>query len=356
LDTFKNLEIDPQITQILGDFNLPDELGFGTVMSPIMIEMDYADGKWGQMKLIPYRQLTLDPTAKVLHYGQEIFEGMKAYRANGNGPFLFRPLENIKRFNLSAKRMAMPEVDEELALEGLRAMVSFSKDLIPIQSEASLYIRPFMIATDIHLGMKPSETFKFMIVASPSQAYFKSDSVKVWIETDNIRAAEGGIGAAKTGGNYAASLLAMIAAKEKGYDQVLWLDAKNKVNIEEMSGMNFFAVYENNVIKTPKLTQTILHGVTRKSVIELAKHKGYQVEETSISYLELLKDIQSGKCTECFACGTAVIITPIKSLASESTTAQLANDYGNITKELRQELLDLQEGRSEDPFGWRLSV
>ncbi len=350
-----NLEISPEISKAIEEFKLPQTLGFGTVMSPIMVEMDYADGKWGAMKLVPYHQLTFDPTAKVLHYGQEIFEGLKAYNADGNGPFLFRPLENIKRFNLSAERMAMPAVDEQQVIEGIKAITSYSKEFIPKESEASLYIRPFMIATDIHLGMKPSETFKFMIVASPSQAYFQTSSVKVWVETDNIRAAEGGIGAAKTGGNYAASLLAMIAAKKKGYDQVLWLDAKKKQYVEEMSGMNFFAVY-GNTLKTPKLTQTILHGVTRKSIIELAKHLGYQVEETLVDHQELLKDIEAGTCTECFACGTAVIITPIKSLATDQKEVLLKNEFGEVTSHIRKSLLDIQEGRAEDPFGWRINV
>lgn len=355
MNTYSNITIDPKVTEILSNFKLPDSLGFGTVMSPIMIEMDYENGKWGQMKLLPYHSLTFDPTAKVLHYGQEIFEGLKAYRADGNGPFLFRPTENIKRFNLSAQRMVMPTLDEELVLEGIKALVDYSKELIPTQSEASLYIRPFMIATDIHLGMKASDNYKFMIVASPSQSYFKSSSVRVWIETDNIRAAEGGIGAAKTGGNYAASLRAMISAKNKGFDQVLWLDAKNKENIEEMSGMNFFAVYDN-VIKTPKLTQTILDGVTRKSIIELARHKGHKVEETLLSYEELVEDIKTGKCTECFACGTAVIITPIKSLATDKGEVELKSDHGEVTAFLRKCLLDIQEGREKDPFGWRITV
>ncbi len=355
MKTYNNIEIDSQVEEVISSFSLPENLGFGTLMSPIMIEMDYADGKWGAMKLVPYHPLTLDPTAKVLHYGQEIFEGLKAYKADGNGPFLFRPTENIKRFNLSAARMAMPAVDEATVLEGIKAIVDYSKDFIPTLSEASLYVRPFMIATDIHLGMKPSETFKFMIVASPSQSYFNSSSVRVWVETDKIRAAEGGIGAAKTGGNYAASLLAMIAAKDKGYDQVLWLDAKYKQYVEEMSGMNFFAVYGNK-LKTPQLTQTILHGVTRNSVIELARHKGYEVEEILLDHQELLADIKSGKCTECFACGTAVIITPIKSLATEIEEVALKNEIGAVTTELRKSLLDIQEGRAEDPFEWRITV
>lgn len=355
MDTYKNISIAPKIDEVISSFKLPKTLGFGTVISPIMIEMDYADGTWGPMKLVPYHQLTIDPTAKVLHYGQEIFEGLKAYKTQGQGPFLFRPIENIRRFNLSAKRMAMPTIQEELFLQGIKAVVDYSKDFMPTESGASLYVRPFMIASDIFLGMKPSDTFKFMIVASPSEAYFKTSSVKVWVETENIRAAEGGIGTAKTGGNYAASLLAMIAAKEKGYDQVLWLDAKNKQNIEEMSGMNFFAVYDK-VIKTPKLTDTILHGVTRKSIVELAKNLGFEMQETTLDYQELLVDIEAGKCTECFACGTAVIITPIKSLATQNGEVTLKNEAGEITALLRKSLLDLQEGRSEDPYGWRITV
>lgn len=354
--SYKSISISEEAIKVLENFSLPEDLAFGKVMAPIMIEADYANGKWGEFKMVPYHKLTLDPTCKVLHYAQEIFEGLKAYNADGLGPFLFRAEENYKRFNLSAQRMAMPDVPAELFLEGCEAMTSHCSHLIPTESGSSLYIRPFMFATDDNLGIKPSETFKFMIVASPSAAYFSSGSVKVLVEKGAVRACPGGVGHAKTGGNYAASLYSMIEAKKAGYDQVLWLDAVNKKYIEEMSGMNFFAVY-GNTIKTPTLTETILNGITRKSIVTLAQHLGYQVEETTMDIDELLGDIKSGACSECFACGTAVIITPISLLGTrDGEHFKLEHEQGPVSMRIRTELLNIQEGRGDDPFQWRQSV
>ena len=213
-----------------------------------------------------------------------------------------------------------------------------------------------MFATDSNLGIKPSETFKFLILASPSQSYFKSDSIKVLVESEAIRACPGGVGNAKTGGNYAASLLSMINAKEKGFDQVLWLDAVDKKFVEEMSGMNFFAVYDDKII-TPKLTETILDGITRKSIIELAKSLHITVEEREIDIEQLLIDIKKEWCTECFACGTAVIITPISILGTkQGNYYPLKFDQGPLSMKLRESLLNIQEGSEEDPFGWRKTI
>lgn len=353
---YKSIEISDESFKAIEEFNLPEDLAFGKIMAPVMIEADYANGQWGDFKMVPYRQITLDPTCKVLHYAQEIFEGMKAYHTNGAGPFLFRPDENFNRFNLSAKRMAMPELPEAGFLDGVEAITKHCSHLIPQKSGDSFYIRPFMFATDSNLGIKPSETFKFMILASPSQAYFSSGSVKVLIERGAVRACPGGVGHAKTGGNYAASLLSMIEAKKAGFDQVLWLDAVTKTKIEEMSGMNFFAVYGEK-IKTPKLTETILDGITRKSIIKLAKHLGYELEEVAMDIDELVEDIKSGQCTECFACGTAVIITPINSLgSSEGEIYKLPHEQGPVSQRLRTELLNIQEGTGDDPFGWRITL
>lgn len=353
MSDFDAVTITEEATEALKSFKLPDDLAFGKVMVPVMIEATYDKGTWSEAKLVPYRQLTLDPTCKVLHYAQEIFEGLKGYHTNGAGPFLFRHDENMKRFNLSAERMAMPSVPEEIFIQGVEAITSYSSHLIPTKSGDSLYVRPFMFATENNLGIKPSDYFTFLIVASPSEAYFSSGSVKVLVEKDAVRACPGGVGHAKTGGNYAASLLSMIHAKKKGYDQVLWLDAVTKSCIEEMSGMNFFAVYGDKII-TPKLTETILNGITRKSIIELAKHQGIQVEETTMKIDELLQDIKSGACSEAFACGTAVIITPVNTLGLVSgETYTLKHEQGPFTMKLRQALLDIQEGTGDDPFGWR---
>jgi branched-chain amino acid aminotransferase len=351
-----HIKIDPLAIEAIKNFTLPDDLTFGKVLCPVMIECDYQDGKWGEAKMVPYRKLELDPTCKVLHYAQEIFEGLKGYKVDNNGPFLFRADQNAKRFDLSAERMAMPTLPENLFMESVQAMVSYNANFIPRRTGDSLYIRPFMFATDNHLGIKPSESYKYMVVASPSSAYFSSGSVRVLIERSAVRASEGGVGAAKTGGNYAASLLSMVEAKKKGFDQVLWLDGKNKSSVEEMSGMNFFALY-GDVLKTPKLTQTILNGITRDSIIKMAKKLGYTVEEIDMNIDELINDIKEGKCTECFACGTAVIITPINALGEhDGSNYPLNIAESSIAMKIRNELLNIQEGRSDDPFSWRTNV
>lgn len=353
---FKSIKITPEAIEAINSFQLPEDLSFGKAMAPVMIESNYDNGVWEEFRMIPYQQLTLDPTCKALHYAQEIFEGLKGYFTHSNGPFLFRPEENMKRFNLSAARMAMAEVPEDGFSDGVEAITSYCSQFIPVSSGDSLYIRPFMFATENSLGIKPSEKFKFLIVASPSQAYFKSGSVKVLVEHDAVRACPGGVGHAKTGGNYAASLLSMINAKNKGYDQVLWLDAVTKENIEEMSGMNFFAVYGEK-LKTPTLTETILNGITRKSIIELAKHLGLEVEETTMKVSELLEDVKSGACSEAFACGTAVIITPIDTLGTgNGESYKLRHAQGPVALRLREALLNIQEGTGDDPFGWRKTL
>jgi branched-chain amino acid aminotransferase len=351
-----NIKVDPQSITALKRFQLPPEIGFGSTLSPVMVECDYSNGIWGDLKLIPYGPLSLSPTTKVLHYGQEIFEGMKAYNIDGKGPFLFRPEQNAKRFNLSAKRMAMPTLPEEIYLDAVKAITAYSARFIPKRTGESLYIRPFMIATEENLGIKPSEKFKFLVIASPSAAYFKSESVGVLIERDNARACVGGTGNAKTGGNYAASLQSALKAKRAGYDQTMWLDASNRKNIEELSGMNFFAVINGKLV-TPTLTETILEGITRDSVITLAKNLGHEVEQRSINIDELCEQIKSGECTECFACGTAVIITPIALLGEENGNKyELQNPAGKVSMEIRKEMLDIQEGRKEGPTGWVVPV
>tara|TARA_R110002072_G_scaffold64203_2_gene159259 strand:- start:105146 stop:106276 length:1131 start_codon:yes stop_codon:yes gene_type:complete len=355
-ELMSEIVVDQSVLKEIENFQLPTDLSFGKALSPFMIECDYADGKWGDLKLSPYRKLELDPTCKVLHYAQEIFEGLKAYRVKGQGPFLFRPDENAKRFNISALRMAMPELPVETFISSVKAITEYSAHFIPQRSGDSLYIRPFMIAMDNNLGIKPSETFKYMVVASPSAAYFSSGSVNVLIEKGAVRACPGGVGASKTGGNYAASLLSMIQAKKKGFDQVLWLDAVEKTYVEEMSGMNFFAVYGEKLV-TPELTETILEGITRKSILSYAEFIGLKVEEVKLSYKDLIADIKSGACTEAFACGTAVIITPISSLGfSDGEKIHLSSPNGKVTQKLREGLLGIQEGRIEDPFNWRIEV
>jgi branched-chain amino acid aminotransferase len=334
-------------------FQMPEDYGFGTTISPIMVECDYENGKWGNMKLIPYAGITLDPTAKVFHYAQEVFEGMKAYSVNNAGPSLFRPLENIKRFNKSAVRMAMPEMDESVLLDAIKCITSYSAEFIPRRSGESLYIRPFMIATEGSLGIKPSESFKFLIVASPSGAYFSQGTIQVMIERNAARACPGGTGWAKTGGNYAGSLITSLKAKGLGFQQILWLDAAEKKYIEEMEGMNFFAVVDGKLY-TPAITDTILEGITRKSLMVLAEDLDLSPTEDKMSIDELLENVKNGKCTEAFACGTAAIITPIAAFGEEDGARYpLTHDEGGpVARKLRDKLLAVQEGREKDLHNW----
>ena len=349
---YKHLNISPDALEKLNEFKLPEIFGFGKVLCPVMIECNFSNGEWGPVELKPYGPISLDPTCKVLHYGQEIFEGMKAYRVEGKGPFLFRPEENWKRFNYSAERMGMAEVPEPIFMESVMAMTDYCQDLIPNQSGESLYIRPFMFATDDHLGIKPSDTFKFMVVASPSGAYLTADYVKVHIQREFSRACPGGTGSAKTGGNYAGSLKAATQAQKLGYHQSLWLDAIHKKYVEELSGMNFFAVIDEKLY-TPKITDTILEGITRKSIIKLAQARGLQVIEEDIDINELLIKIENKSCSECFMCGTASIIVPIAELCeTDGKSYALTYSEGNVAKQLKETLLGIQEGRLEDQEGW----
>lgn len=347
-------KIDPAISSLVRGFQFPATLGFGKVFAPIMIRGDYKNGSWGDLKIIPYGPIELSPTAKVLHYGQEIFEGLKAYRVDGEGPFLFRHRENAKRFNHSSRTMAMPEVPEEYFMKAVETITSLCRDLIPSHSGESLYLRPFCIATEEHLGVKPAEEFCFCVIASPSGSYFSGNKVSVMIERQKVRAFPGGTGSAKTGGNYAKSLTASIKASRLGFDQVLWLDALEHRYIEEMSGMNFFAVIDG-CLYTPKLTDTILAGVTRDSIIQVAKNKGMKVFEERMDIDLFLTKIKNAEATEAFACGTAAIITPIGYLAEEQGERYVLPEE-SVSAMLRAELLGIQEGRLENFNGWRYLV
>lgn len=350
------MEISQAAIEAIQNYKMPAEFGFGKVISPVMVCCDYKNGTWGPLQLLPYAPLTLKPVAKVFHYGQEIFEGLKAYAVDGKGPLLFRPEQNARRFNLSAARMAMPLIPEEMFLAAVESITSYSHKFIPTQTGESLYIRPFMIATEESLGIKPSEEFKFLVVASPSGSYFNAGTLKVLIEREATRAAPGGTGAAKTGGNYAASLISAQKVQKLGYSQTLWLDAREHRKIEEMSGMNFFAVI-NGVLTTPALTDSILEGITRKSILQLAVAEGYKISEESMDIGKLTEQILSGECTEAFACGTAAIITPIASLhEADGTSYSFKDSSGKLGTVLKGRLLDIQEGRSPGPDGWMRTI
>lgn len=348
--------IKDEAISAMNNFKMPDQVGFGKILLPIMAASEYKDGKWSELIIKPYQKIELDPTCKVLHYGQEIFEGMKAYNFSNNGPNLFRPLENFERFNQSARRMAMPEIPQDIFMDAVINITKIGKNFVPKRSGESLYIRPFMFATENNLGIKPAEEFLFLVIASPAASYFSGGNLKVMIERELIRACPGGMGFAKTGGNYAGSLLSSLKVKKLGYDQTLWLSGTDKDSIEEMSGMNFFAVIDG-ALHTPALTDTILDGITRKSIISLAKFLGLKVVESKLSITDLIAKIKSKNCTEAFACGTAAILQPIGSFhESDGSTYRFEDESAPISNKLRQTLLGIQEKTIEDQFEWVVNI
>lgn len=347
-----SFKIDPRAIEALKSFKMPDKIGFGTCISPVMMQCIYKDGSWGELEMLPFGPISMLPTSKVLHYGQEIFEGLKAYKADNCGPFLFRHRENFLRFNNSAVRMAIPELPENIFMEAVEGITAYAANTIPTKSGTSLYIRPFIIATEESLGIRPSLEYKFLVVASPSESYFVNSNINVFIERNLSRAVRGGTGTAKTGGNYAASLFTTLKAQKLGFTNTLWLDAETHTNIEEMSGMNFFAVIDGKLV-TPKLTDTILEGITRKSIIELAKIEGIPCSEEVLSINSFIGAIKENRCSEAFACGTASIIAPIASLGEEDGTIyHLPLPNGKVAQKLRDLILSIQEGRREGPKGW----
>lgn len=349
----KNITITDEAIQLASNAIIRDDAGFGKILAPIMLECNYANGEWGNMQIIPYGPLTLDPTTKVFHYGQEIFEGLKAYKNEEGKIFLFRPDMNAKRFNHSAKRMSMPSVPIEDFVNACQKLTSYAHKIVPKRLGESLYLRPFMIATEVGLGIKPSESFKFLIIASPVGNYFSKPSVKVYIEREDCRACPGGTGSAKTGGNYAASLKSYRQTLDRECDQTMWLDALEHKYIEEMSGMNFIAVI-NDEIHTPELTDTILNGITRDSILQLAKLNNLKVVETRIDIDEFLGQVESGKCSEAFVCGTASVLTPVNSFldSKNNKTYFLKDARGRVSAKIKEQLLMIQSGRTAGPKGW----
>ncbi len=330
--------------------------GFGRVFTDHMVTIRYADGKgWYDARVEPRAPIPMDPATAVLHYAQEIFEGLKAYHAVDGGVTMFRPDANAARFRASAERMAMPAMPDELFLGSLTELINIDREWIPTADEASLYLRPFMFASEVFLGVKPSSEYIYSVIASPVGSYFKGGvkPVSVWISEDYTRAAPGGTGAAKCGGNYATSLIAQGQAVEHGCDQALFLDAVERRYVDELSGMNVFFVYADGSLVTPPLSGTILPGITRDSVIRLAGDQGMTVVERPYSYEEWRADAASGQLREAFACGTAAVITPIGTVKS-STDEFLISDgsAGPVTSDLRQQLVDIQRGRAADRYGW----
>ena len=337
-------------------------LSFGRTFSDHMVLIHYRDGAWQQGEIKAYGPLSLDPAASVLHYGQAIFEGFKAFAQPDGGIKTFRPEANGARFNRSAARLAMPEIPVDLFLEAADALIRLDCAWVPKNIGESLYLRPFMIATDPYLGVRPAHEYLFVMIASPAGAYFPNGvkPVTVWISEDYVRAAPGGTGEAKCAGNYAASLLAQAQAQDKGCDQVIWLDAVERCYIEEMGGMNLFFVYQEDgktIIVTPELTGTLLPGITRRSLLDLARDLGFEAEERRLTVQQWRDDIASGRMTEVFACGTAAVITPVGEVKANGFTMGINNgENGPVTMALREALLAIQHGTAADTHGWMHAV
>jgi branched-chain amino acid aminotransferase len=332
--------------------------GFGKYFTDHMVRIDYTDGAWGEGRVVPYGPLQLDPATMALHYGQEIFEGLKAYRQPDGTVATFRPDANARRFRRSANRLGMAELPEELFVDSLRELIAVDSQWVPTDPDESLYLRPFMIATEVGLGVKPAASYAYLLIASPAGPYFAGGvrPVSVWLSTEYTRASAGGTGEAKCAGNYAASLVAQAQAAAKGCDQVVWLDAGEHRWVEEMGGMNLYFVYgsgANARIVTPALTGTLLPGITRDSLLTLAADLGYTAEEGKISTDEWQEGNSSGAITEVFACGTAAVITPVGSVKSANTEWTVGSgEPGPITMQLREQLTGIQTGKVEDTHGW----
>ncbi|MFP7833961.1 branched-chain amino acid aminotransferase [Marisediminicola sp. LYQ134] len=329
--------------------------GFGKHFTDHMVQIDWSvDAGWHEARVTPYGPLQLDPAASVLHYAQEIFEGLKAYRHADDSIWSFRPEANAARLRRSATRLALPELAEADFVESLRRLVSIDSAWVPSAPETSLYLRPFMIATEAFLGVRAAQKVGYYVIASPAGAYFATGvtPVSIWISDHYSRAGRGGMGAAKTGGNYASSLLPQAEAYEHGCAQVLFLDSEEQTYIEELGGMNVVLVYRDGTLVTPQ-SDSILEGITRDSVLELAEDRGHRVERRRVSLAEWRDGVASGDITEVFACGTAAVITPIAQLKGDGVEIGSADAApGELTMSLRDELTDIQYGRRDDPHGW----
>ena len=330
--------------------------GFGRLFTEHMVTIRYREGAgWHDAEVGPRQPLLLDPATAVLHYAQEIFEGLKAYRLADGGTALFRPDANARRFRDSARRMAMAELPDALFLRSIEALVRIDRDWIPQIEGGALYLRPFMFASEVFLGVKPAAEYLYVVIASPVGAYFKggAPSVSLWVSQGYSRAAPGGTGAAKCGGNYAASLSAQAEAIREGCDQVVFLDAVERRYVEELGGMNVFFVFADGTMRTPPLGGTILPGITRDSLMILARDAGLRVEEAPYAFEDWRADAASGRLREAFACGTAAVVTPIGQVASPEGRFAIGNGGpGEVTERLRRALLGIQRGEAPDPHGW----
>ncbi len=349
---------DIQVTKVersrLSELNL-DDLVFGKSFTDHMLEARYENGKWTSVRIRPYQPLQFDPALAALHYGQSIFEGIKAYKDEAGNAFIFRPYDNFERFNLSALRMNMPQVPEEIFIDGMRRLIETDKEWIPGKKEHSLYIRPFMFATDCMLGVRPSETYTFLIILSPAGPYFPRP-MKILVEEKYTRAVKGGVGFAKNAGNYGGSLLAATEAQAKGYDQVLWTDAVEHKWLQEVGMMNVFFVLGDRVV-TPSLEDgTILNGVTRKSVLQVLKDMGIQAEERPVHVDEIVSAHKAGNLKEVFGTGTAATIAYIQTLAYGDYVMDFSEKDWSLSASVKQRLTAIRDGDIPDIHNWLFRI
>ncbi|AXO79994.1 branched-chain amino acid aminotransferase [Olleya aquimaris] len=333
------------------DFN---NLAFGQVFSDHMLTCDYKDGKWHKPEVVPYGPITLDPSSKIFHYGQSIFEGMKAYKDNNGDRFLFRPMDNVKRLNLSAKRLAIPELPEDYFMEGLKALLDVDQDWIPTNEGSSLYIRPYVFATGNGFHASPADAYKFIIATAPSGAYF-SGKVNVLIEEQYSRSANGGVGFAKAGGNYAGQFYPTQLAKDKGYQQVIWTDDTTHEYIEEAGAMNVF-VRINDTLLTSPVSDRILDGITRKSILQLAEAEGINTEVRKVKVSELVEASKNRSLKEMFGAGTAAVISPISGFGFRGDDFEIPEQDQSFASQLKNRIVAIQTNKAEDPFGWRVKL
>lgn len=343
-------DIDPGVAGAVAAFKPPARLGFGQVSAPVMFDAEWRDGAWQRGRLLPHGRIEVWPGSRALQYAELVFEGLKAYRVGRSSPNLFRADANCRRFARSAARLSMPTVPEALFFQGLGAVVQACSPVMPTESGRALYLRPFLFGTESGYMLRNSHTFRFMVIANPVESY-ASGAMEIAIERVDVRAAAGGIGEAKAAANYAASLRASNAAVVSGRTVALWLDGNEHRYIQELSGMNVFAVFDGELL-TPELDGAILPGVTRDSLLTLARSLGYKAHERRIALDEVLDGIGSGRCSELFACGTAAIVAPIAVLVEGDGREYRLRANDVVAKHLRESLLAIQERRAPDPFGW----
>ncbi len=332
-----------------------DNIQFGTIFSDHMFRCDFANGEWQEPEILPYGNITLAPSLSAIHYGQSIFEGMKAFKDQQGNPQLFRPLDNWKRLNVSAQRMAMPDVPEEIFMEGLKALVRIDQNWIPTKEGSALYIRPFLFATDDFVGVRPSKNFSFIIFTCPVNSYYPKP-IKVLVEEKYVRASHGGVGYAKAAGNYGASMLPTLEAQQKGYDQIVWTDSNNHEYVEESGTTNLFFVLNGKVI-TPDLHDTILNGITRDSCIQILKANQIPVEERKVSIREIIAAAEEGKLEDAFGTGTAALIAKIAAINYKNKEYALPPaEQRKISNLLYNTLEQIRTSSVEDSFGWIVKV